>query len=92
MANLGIRFRGEVLVDDLDARRDLRGVPGLELRVRSTVLAALPPPGTPALGDRAHEPGAGDAGEKNQWYISVTVDITITQRISPCPSMPPAFA
>jgi multimeric flavodoxin WrbA len=42
MANLGIRSRGEVLVDDLDARRDLREVPGLELRVRSTVLAALP--------------------------------------------------
>ena len=51
MANLGIRFRGEVLVDDLDALRDLRAVPGLELRVRSTVLAALPVPGTAALAD-----------------------------------------
>ena len=45
MANLGIRFRGEVLVDDLDARRDLRGIPDLELRVGSTVLAALPASG-----------------------------------------------
>lgn len=51
MANLGIRSRGEVLVDDLDARRDLRWVPGLELRVRSTVLAALPAPGTTAPPD-----------------------------------------
>ena len=51
MANLGIRFRGEVLVDDLDARRDLRDVPGLGLRVRSTVLAALPAPGTAAHRD-----------------------------------------
>ncbi|MEN6342937.1 MAG: flavodoxin family protein [Methanospirillum sp.] len=41
MANLGIRSGGEVLVDDLDALRDLRGVPGLELRVRSTVISAL---------------------------------------------------
>ena len=41
MANLGIRSRGEVLVDDMDALRDLRLVPGLELRVRSTVLSAL---------------------------------------------------
>jgi multimeric flavodoxin WrbA len=41
MANLGIRSRGEVLVDDLDALRDLRGAPGLELRVRSTVISAL---------------------------------------------------
>jgi NAD(P)H-dependent FMN reductase len=41
MANLGIRFRGEVLVDDMDALRDLRLVPGLELRVRSTVVSAL---------------------------------------------------
>lgn len=42
MANLGIRSRGEVLVDDLDALRDLRGMPALETRVRSTVISALP--------------------------------------------------
>lgn len=48
MANLGIRYCGEVLVDDLDARRDLRGVPGLELRVRSTILSASSTPGTAA--------------------------------------------
>ena len=41
VANLGIHFRGEVLVDDLDAQRDLRVAPGLELRVRSTVISAL---------------------------------------------------
>ena len=42
MANLGIRYCGEVLVDDLDALRDLRLAPGLDLRVRSTVISALP--------------------------------------------------
>lgn len=47
MANLGIRFRGEVLVDDLDARRDPRGVPGLEKCVRSTVLSAIRATETP---------------------------------------------
>jgi multimeric flavodoxin WrbA len=46
MANLGIRCQGEVLVDDLDALRDLRGVDGLELRVRSTISSALRPAGT----------------------------------------------
>ncbi len=46
MANLGIRYRGEVLVDDLDARRDPRSVPGLEERVRSTVLSAIRAPET----------------------------------------------
>ena len=46
MANLGIRYRGEVLVDDLDAVRDPRAVPGLEKRVRSTVLSAIRAPET----------------------------------------------
>lgn len=40
MANLGIRHRGEVLVDCMDMRRDLR-TPELEQRVRATVLDAL---------------------------------------------------
>lgn len=47
MANLGIRYHGEVLVDDLDARRDPRRRAGLEARVRSTVLDALGSPATP---------------------------------------------
>jgi multimeric flavodoxin WrbA len=46
MANLGIRFRGEVMVDDLDALRDLRRISGLESRVRRTVLSALQFPAT----------------------------------------------
>ena len=46
MANLGIRYRGEVLVDDLDAVRDPGAVPGLEKRVRSTVLSAIQAPET----------------------------------------------
>jgi len=52
MANLGIRSSGEVLIDDLDARRDLRGEPGLEERVRSTVLSALPASDTTASFER----------------------------------------
>ncbi|NLX48667.1 MAG: flavodoxin family protein [Methanospirillum sp.] len=53
MANLGIRYAGEVLVDDLDARRDPREVLGLEERVRSTVLSALAHP----AGGRRRLPG-----------------------------------
>lgn len=41
MANLGIVLRGEVLVDDMDARRGPGAVPGIEQQVRSTVLSAL---------------------------------------------------
>ena len=46
MANLGIRYHGEVLVDDLDARHDPRRRPGLQAQVRSTVLGALGAPVT----------------------------------------------
>jgi NAD(P)H-dependent FMN reductase len=47
LTNLGIRYRGEVLVDDLDLRRDPRDRAGLETQVRSTVLGALGASGTP---------------------------------------------
>lgn len=42
MQNLGIHFAHEVLVDDLDRRRDVGTVPGLEARVREAVISSLP--------------------------------------------------
>ena len=66
MANLGIRPCGEVLVDDLDTLRDLREIPGLESRVRSTMLAALQEPGATADSHMRIVNWAGVAREKNQ--------------------------
>ncbi|HOT94282.1 MAG TPA: flavodoxin family protein [Methanoregulaceae archaeon] len=43
MENLGIRLTGEVLVDDLDRRRNVDFLPGLEGEVRRAVISSLPP-------------------------------------------------
>lgn len=51
MVNLGIHPTQEVLVDDLDRRRTIDAVPGLETRVREAILSSLPLAIIPGSGD-----------------------------------------
>lgn len=41
MGSTGIRKAGEILVDDLDVRRDVRGIPGIEDQVKNLIFSCL---------------------------------------------------